>query len=100
HGVEMRREDDVRRAAGIDIVRCRSHRAGALAEHVAFGVDTYVAQAERLEYGFVGLGPLLFVEGRRRNLTEVDLLIDDPGLVRLDVLEGECDVARLEQGVV
>ena len=66
HGVEVRGEHEARPRL----------RAGPIAEHVAFLVDAHVLQAELAEHLRVDLGALRFLERRRLDLAQPNLILD------------------------
>jgi hypothetical protein len=66
HRIEVRAEDEVG----------PRRRAGPLAEHVAHLVHAHVLQAKRAERVGVGLATRGFLERRRRDLAQPDLVLD------------------------
>ncbi len=70
--------------------------AGTITEDVACVVDADVGEAGFFEEAGKFGGALVFMEGRRGDLAEADLLVDEVGLAGLDGLHGGLDVGTGE----
>ena len=87
HGIEMRGEDQVGMRGF----------AGTHADDVAGFVGADVAQAEAFEQPLQFAPAHFFLERRRGDLANLDLLLDDRGLVALDGFEGRADRPLVHQ---
>src|SRR5262249_48287073 len=86
NGVEMRRNDDMWSRGD----------AGSRPKDVPRLVDANVQKAEMLELQLERVGATLFLERRRGNLAEADLIVDDGG-IRPDGVERGSDFACFRQ---
>ena len=90
-GVEVSGDDDRRPAAD----------AASFGDDVAGGVDADVLEAECLEALFELGAAFGFFEGRRRDGRQLDLLLEGPGVVGLEDVEGGADFGvRRRDGAV
>jgi hypothetical protein len=87
HGVQVGRDEQLGPVA----------RALAQADHVAFGIDLRVGQAQRLHAREEGFGALLFLEGRRLDLGEHLQVFDRAVVVGLDRVQQLLDGGRGHQ---
>jgi hypothetical protein len=84
--VEMRGDDHMR----------MRHRARTIAQHIARLVDAYVLKTFMAkELGYTR-GALVLMKRRRRNLTELNLLVDEVGAGVVQRLHGQLDVRLSE----